>query len=66
MNALKVKLENLKRVRERKRIYQREIAKAIGVDEKTYSNYETGRRNLSLIKAKQIADYLGMKLDDFF
>jgi transcriptional regulator with XRE-family HTH domain len=63
---MSVNTEKMKLKRISKRIYQREVAEAIGVDTKTYSAYERGERQLSLLTAKKIADYLEIDLNDFF
>jgi len=44
----------------------KKVAKHLGVDQNTISRYCTGRRKIPLIVAKEIADFIGCSLDDFF
>ena len=60
--------ENLKRIRESRRISKSEVAKAIGVSQPTYLTYENGRnavgdREPSLAILIKIADFFGMSVD---
>lgn len=53
----------LKRLRTNKKLKQREIAEAIGITERTYSNYETGQRQPDLDTMIRIADFYEISLD---
>lgn len=48
----------IRAVRQSKGISQRQIAEEIGVDLKTYGNWETGRTDLTLSSIKRIASAL--------
>ncbi len=48
----------LKRIRSEKRVSQKQLADAIGVQPTCISRYELGKRKLSVDKAKQIAEFL--------
>lgn len=56
--------ENLKAVRERKSITQKEVCEAIGVAKSTYSQYESGAREPNVLTIKKIADFLNISADD--
>lgn len=52
----------IRAVRQSKGISQRQIAEEIGVDLKTYGNWETGRTDLTLSSIKRIA--AALKVDE--
>lgn len=55
---------NLKYIRERKRLKVKEVAEGIGISVKTYYNYEHGSREPSLNILIQIANFFACSLDD--
>lgn len=55
--------ENLKAVRERNNISQKELASIIGVAKSTYSLYESGNREPNVQTIKKIADALNTSAD---
>lgn len=56
----------LARIREKRGLKQIDVAKAAGVTRVFYTQVENGDRIPSLIKAKSMADALGITLDEFF
>lgn len=56
--------ENLKAVRERKGLSQKDIAERIGVAKSTYSLYESGNREPNVQNIKKIADVLSVSADE--
>lgn len=57
----------LRKIRKEKGITQTFIAKELGFKHPSgYSNIESGLRRLDIIRAKQIAEILGVPMDDFF
>ena len=52
----------LKKLRESRRIYQREIAEALGVTTRAYQFYESGRSEPNIKTLIAIADYYQGKL----
>lgn len=56
--------ENLKLVRERKGLSQKDMAENIGVAKSTYSLYESGNREPNVQTIKKIADTLNVSADE--
>ena len=54
----------LKNIRKEKNITQEEIAKRIGVTKAYICRVEKGTRDINLSLAADIADYLGVSLDE--
>lgn len=54
----------LSQLRETKNLTQRDLAGIIGVAPSTIAMYEVGARTPSLGKARNIASYFGVSLDD--
>ena len=42
---------------------QSEIAKILGIDQRTYSNYETGKREIPVRHLIALADYYNVSID---
>ncbi len=59
-NTLK---NNLKDLRKKNNIKQKEVAEAINVSERTYGHYETGKREPSIDTLIEIADYFNVPID---
>lgn len=53
----------MKKLRENRRIYQREIAEALGVTTRAYQFYESGRSEPSIKTLIAIADYFQVSID---
>ena len=53
----------LKKLRESRRIYQREIAEALGVTTRAYQFYESGRSEPNIKTLIAIADYYQVSID---
>lgn len=58
--------KRLKEIRENKGISQDKLAKLLGISKVAVSNYEAGRRNLSIEKLEEILKHLDCSLKDFF
>ena len=57
---------NLKKVRQEQNIYQKDIAMATGICQKSISNIERGEYNPSLETALLLARYLNVTVEDLF
>ena len=55
--------ERTKNLREKRRIYQREVAEAIGITTRAYQFYESGRSEPSIKTLAAIADYFNVSVD---
>ena len=55
-----MRLNRLKELREEKRLSQKEIAEALGVNEKTVSRWENGESTIKSDKAQALADYFSV------
>ena len=53
----------LQKLRESRRIYQREIAEALGVTTRAYQFYESGRSEPNIKTLIAIADYYRVSID---
>lgn len=53
----------IKNLRESRRIYQREIAEALGVTTRAYQFYESGRSEPNIKTLIAIADYYHVSID---
>lgn len=53
----------MKKLREGRRIYQREIAEALGVTTRAYQFYESGRSEPGIKTLIAIADYFQVSID---
>ena len=58
--------ERLKHLRGEKGLSQEKFALSIGMDRTYYASVENGKRNVSLINIKKIADGLGVTLSELF
>ncbi len=56
----------LKKLREEKNISQQELAIILGITQQAYSRIELGKAKPSLSKAKEIADFFGVSIEDIF
>lgn len=55
---------SLKDLRTKKKLTQKQVAEKINMDRTDYVRLENGKRGIEAKKAKQLADTLGVKLDD--
>ena len=53
----------LKDLREDKDLKQKEIASILGIDQRVYSNYETGKREIPVKFVIQLADFYKTSTD---
>ena len=53
----------LKDLREDHDLKQKEVAALLGIDQRVYSNYETGKREIPVHLLICLADYYGTSLD---
>lgn len=56
--------EKLRRIRERKGMYQSELAEKLGVQQRDVSYWETGKRLPSVLMLRKIAKILGCTMED--
>lgn len=56
--------QNVKKIRNQKGISLEELANKLGINKGTLSNYENNKRDMSIEKASQIADSLGVTLTE--
>lgn len=56
-------LPRLKDLREDKDLTQKEVAAILGIDQRVYSNYETGKRALPIAFLIKLADYYQTSTD---
>ena len=56
--------ENLRELRTKQRIYQRELAEYLQVSVATYQNYEKGIHEPNIDKLIALADYFKITLDE--
>ena len=56
-------LPRLRDLREDKDMKQKEIGALLGIDQRVYSTYETGKRDMPLEMLIKLADFYGVTLD---
>ena len=56
----------LRDLREDKDLKQKEVAAILGIDQRVYSNYETGKCEIPARLIVQLADFYGVSTDYFF
>lgn len=56
-------MEHLRELRERKNLYQKDVAAALGIDRTTYVKYETGASEPSFEILKRIARFYDVSID---
>lgn len=56
-------LPRLRDLREDHDMKQKEIAALLGIDQRVYSNYETGKRDIPLHHLMVLADYYKVSVD---
>lgn len=57
-------MENLKILRKKTNLTQKEVADAVGITFQTYSYYETGRTNPTPEMLCKFADFFGVSVDE--
>lgn len=57
-------MENLKILRKKTNLTQKEVADAVGITFQTYSYYETGRTNPTPEMLCKLADFFGVTVDE--
>lgn len=58
--------ENIRGLRERRRMKQEDLANEVGITQAMLSQIERGTKNPSLQVSKLIADVLGCNIEEFF
>lgn len=58
--------QNLKLLRKRKNLTQKELAEKVGVKQNSYANWENGNREPNIEKIQKLADVLDVRLDTLF
>lgn len=56
-------LPRLRDLREDKDMQQKEVAALLGIDQRVYSTYETGKRDIPLKHLVVLADFYNVSLD---
>lgn len=56
-------LKRIRDLREDTDMYQREIAQYLGIDQSTYSDYESGRINIPIDMLIKLSDFYKVNLD---
>jgi len=56
-------MNRIKELREDRDLRQSDLAKATGIDQRTISNYETGKSNPDSYALIKLADYFGVSID---
>ncbi len=56
-------LPRLRDLREDRDMKQKEVAALLQIDQRVYSNYETGKREIPLRHLLTLADFYGVSLD---
>ncbi len=56
-------MNRIRELRERKGLRQIDVAEATGIDQKTLSNYETGKTNPDSYALIRLADFFGVSID---
>lgn len=56
-------IKRLKELREDNDITQRQVAEYLNIKQNTYSQYETGKRDISVTLLSKLADYYGVSID---
>lgn len=56
-------LPRLRDLREDHDMKQKEVAALLGIDQRVYSNYETGKRDIPLHHLMVLADYYKVSVD---
>lgn len=59
-------MKRLAELRKKEGLTQEELAKKIGISTSSIAMYETGDRNPPLNKAKILADFFGVAIEDIF
>jgi len=66
MNNINNALDNLKRIRKKNGITQKEMAERMGISESFYCQLEGGKRKLTVDYAFRITEILEKSLDEIF
>ena len=61
--VIRVYLPRLRDLREDNDLKQKEIASVLGIDQRVYSNYETGKREIPVHLLVRLADYYNTSTD---
>jgi len=56
-------MNRIKELREDRDLRQSDLAKATGIDQRTISNYETGKSNPDSYALIKLADFFGVSID---
>ncbi len=56
-------MNKIRELREKSELRQIDVAKATGIDQKTLSNYETGKTNPDSYALIQLADFFNVSID---
>lgn len=60
------KMQKLAKLREKNGLTQKELAEITGISTSSIAMYETGERRPTLRRAKLLADFFGISIEDIF
>jgi len=58
--------DNLKKIRNRRNVSQQEVADFLGIDRKTYVNWESGSADIKSSFVPKLAEFLNVDINDLF
>ena len=58
--------KNLRMIRDKNKLSQEEVADYVGVERKTYMNWETGRSDVKSVYIPLLAEFLNVEIKDLF
>ena len=58
-----MKFEKIRKIRKRKKLKQRDLAKILNVERSTYSGWETGKDTIPLRKLIELSNYYNLSID---
>ena len=58
--------KNLRKIRDSKKLSQQEVADYIGIERKTYMNWETGVSDIKSIYIPMLAEFFNVAIQDLF
>ena len=61
--GMMMQFKNLRSIREDRDLKQKDIAKILNVSQNTYSQYETGNRQIPIVLLIKLADYYEVSVD---
>ena len=59
-------MKQLAKLRDKRGLTQKELAEKTGISKSSIAMYETGERKPTLKRAKMLADFFGVSIEDIF